>query len=47
MKALTREEFREQVFVRDKNRCIICEASAKDAHLGIVMTVGLLQGKTI
>jgi hypothetical protein len=29
---LTREEFKQQVFFRDKNRCIICKLPAVDAH---------------
>lgn len=32
MKLLTRDQFREQVFSRDKNRCVICNIPAKDAH---------------
>lgn len=29
---LTREEFKRQVFLRDKNKCICCSAPAVDAH---------------
>jgi hypothetical protein len=29
---LTRDEFREAVFARDHNRCVICGAAAADAH---------------
>jgi hypothetical protein len=29
---LTRDEFREGVFARDKGRCVICGAEGKDAH---------------
>src|SRR5690242_12675496 len=29
---LTRDEFREGVFARDKNQCVHCGAPAKDAH---------------
>ena len=29
---LSRDEFRDAVFTRDKNRCVICGAPAVDAH---------------
>lgn len=29
---LTRDQFREQVFARDDNRCVICGSPAEDAH---------------
>jgi hypothetical protein len=29
---LSREEFKRQVFARDKNKCVICGAPAVDAH---------------
>jgi len=29
---LTRDQFREAVFARDKGRCVICGAEGKDAH---------------
>lgn len=32
MKLLTREEFRRQIFERDKYKCVICGAAAQDAH---------------
>lgn len=32
IKFLTRNEFREQVFVRDGNKCVFCDLPAKDAH---------------
>lgn len=32
MKLLTRDEFREGVFKRDKNKCVICQNPALDAH---------------
>lgn len=31
-KLLTRDNFRESVFARDKNQCVFCEKPAKDAH---------------
>jgi hypothetical protein len=31
-KLLTREQFREQVFARDKHRCVFCGEPAQDAH---------------
>ncbi len=31
-KLLSRDDFREGVFKRDKNRCVICDKPAKDAH---------------
>lgn len=31
-KLLTRDEFRRQVFDRDRNRCVICGGAAQDAH---------------
>jgi hypothetical protein len=31
-KQLTRDEFREAVFARDKHKCVVCGAPAKDAH---------------
>ena len=31
-KLLTRDEYREAVFARDKHRCVICDAPAVDAH---------------
>jgi hypothetical protein len=31
-KLLTRDQFREQVFARDKHRCVICDNAAVDAH---------------
>lgn len=31
-KLLSRDEFREAVFARDKHRCVICEEPAADAH---------------
>src|SRR5271163_4187653 len=32
MKLLTREEFKQKVFQRDNNLCIVCQAPAVDAH---------------
>lgn len=32
MKLLTRDEFRESVFARDKHKCVICGSEAQDAH---------------
>lgn len=32
MKLLSRDEFREGVFARDKHKCVICGAPAQDAH---------------
>lgn len=32
MQLLTREEFRKQVFARDKYKCVVCSAPAQDAH---------------
>jgi 5-methylcytosine-specific restriction endonuclease McrA len=32
MKLLTRNCFRESVFKRDKNKCVICGSLAQDAH---------------
>lgn len=32
MKLLTRDEFREGVFERDKNKCVICSSEGQDAH---------------
>jgi hypothetical protein len=29
---LTRDEFREGVFERDNHKCVICGATAQDAH---------------
>jgi hypothetical protein len=29
---LTREEFKRQVFARDRNKCVVCGAPAVDAH---------------
>jgi hypothetical protein len=29
---LTRDQFREAVFARDKHKCVICKEPAKDAH---------------
>lgn len=29
---LTRDNFRDSVFKRDKNKCVVCSAPAKDAH---------------
>jgi hypothetical protein len=29
---LTRQQFREQVFARDKNKCVVCGKPAVDAH---------------
>lgn len=31
-KLLTRDQFREGTFARDKNKCVMCEKPAKDAH---------------
>lgn len=31
-KLLTREQFKQQVFARDKNKCVFCELPAVDAH---------------
>lgn len=31
-KLLSREEFRESVFLRDKNKCVICSDAAQDSH---------------
>lgn len=31
-KVLTRTEFREATFARDKNKCVFCDKSAQDAH---------------
>ena len=31
-KLLTRDEFREAVFARDKHQCVVCAAPAIDAH---------------
>lgn len=32
MKLLTRDQFREGVFARDKNKCVLCGEPAQDAH---------------
>lgn len=32
MRLLTREEFKKQVFARDKNKCVVCGAAAVDSH---------------
>ena len=32
MKLLSREEFKKQVFARDKNTCVFCKKAAVDAH---------------
>ena len=31
-KLLTRDEYREAVFARDKHRCVICDSPAVDVH---------------
>ncbi len=31
-KLLTRDEFRESVFARDKYKCVVCRDAAQDAH---------------
>lgn len=32
MELLSRDEFRNLVFIRDKYKCVICKDPAKDAH---------------